>query len=230
MYLRLLFPTVMAFLSGLVILAGCGGSSVGDNTAGFFPLTTGNQWHYNVMCYHVSSTVGVPDTLTLNVEPFHYYDNGSAYPVRFTFESNPSFAYTWNLKWEDSGLRKYGETYAGNEFRYWPSEVMLQPGLPSVQRWVSTVSVDDDLNIGPQSLSTTYEVVSVESVDTDMGSFDTAVKVKSYPTTGGAYLYHYAWYVEGVGMVRMEEYVLSEITGSAAISYRYSLSNYSLQP
>jgi len=67
-----------------------------------------------------------------------------------------------------------------------------------------------------------YRVIGFESVETDYGTFDNALKVQSYDIHRADNEYNLYWYVRGVGMVKSQDIHDGEAW------FTYSLSGYRL--
>jgi len=229
---RVVWLATMTLLLGLSF-AGCGGgSSVSSQygTDSFLPLTVGNHWVYEVTHYNTSapnSPGRSVDDVSFDVKAPQTFSNGQAFPMQITSASDPSTGYRWNLKWDGNNLLKLGETYTGVAYTYQPPIVLFKNGASDDTVWISTTTSTDSVNATTEIVSTTFEMLNYERVTTAAGTFD-ALKVKSYATTGGFYADQFTWYAQGVGIVKMENYVNSPINGAKTLLDSYTLLAYTL--
>jgi len=225
---RVVWLSTMALLLGLAV-AGCGGgSSISSQygTVSYFPLAAGNTWVYEVTHYNTTAP-GLPildtDSITYEVGA----PSGGAFPLYITSASDLGTTTIQNIKWDGNNLLKLGESHSGSAFTYQPPIVLFKNGVGGGEVWVADTTARDSINNTTAAMSTTYETMGYETVTTTAGTFN-AFKVKSYATTGGFYAYQVSWYAQGVGIIQMENYVNSPLTGDTILSDRYSLIGYTL--
>ncbi|MHB0938084.1 MAG: TapB family protein [Armatimonadota bacterium] len=225
---RVVWVSTMALLLGLGVVGCGGGSSISSQygTVSFLPLAAGNTWVYEAIHYNTTAPelpILATDSVTYEIGA----PDGGAFPLRITSASQAGTATTQSVKWDGNNLLKLAESYAGAAYSYQPPIVLLKNGVGDDAVWVSNASACDSVSDATSTISTTFEMMGYESVATAAGSF-TALKVKSYATTGGFYAYQVTWYAQGVGIVKMENYVNSPVDGDPTLSQRYLLMGYSL--
>lgn len=225
---RVVWIATMALLFG-VSFVGCGGSSSISSQYGavsFLPLAAGNTWIYEVVRYNTTAP-GLPVLATDSVTYEVGAPNGGAFPLYITSASDSGTATTQSVKWDGNNLLKLAESHSGAAYTYQPPIVLFKNGVGDSTVWVSNATVQDSINNNTSTVSTTFETMGYETVTNAAGTFN-AFKVKSYATTGGFFAYQLTWYAQGVGIVKMENYLNSPLDGDSTLAERSSLMGYTL--